>query len=154
MTRVVQSLPPRGRNCENNMSIVVRGPRASPPARVSRNPDRESNCWRTKGVDEISWLFSKRAGGDACGPSTPMFILFSRLREWVVMTASKFCQENTSLLVRYTKNTDAAQRNPNFCALQPRRNPWNWQIKSAINKPPAFPQVVSTAKARSPAPKT
>src|ERR1043166_2561987 len=33
------------------MSIVVLGPQASPPARVSRNRDREGNFSLTKGVD-------------------------------------------------------------------------------------------------------
>jgi hypothetical protein len=32
---------------QNNMSIVVLGPQASPPARVERNPDQE------RSVDEI-----------------------------------------------------------------------------------------------------
>jgi len=43
--------------------IIVLGPQASPPARVQLSPR-----W------QFTWLFSTRAGGDACGPSTTIVL--------------------------------------------------------------------------------
>jgi len=65
-------------------TTIILGPQASPPARAQHNQEH-----LPESLDEMSWFFSTRAGGDACGPRT---MASSSIRDARVRSSSRLPQ--------------------------------------------------------------